>query len=67
MEKLDSSWKQLMKEFKLTRLLGQGAFGIVIKGKHRKLMKDVAIKRIECDFKDLDKIKYLMREITIMR
>ena len=44
MEKLDSSWKQLKKDFKLTKIIGQGSFGIVIKGKDRHTKKEVAIK-----------------------
>ena len=67
MEKLDSSWKEIKTDFKLTTLLGKGSFGIVIKGKHRQSRNEVAIKRIDCNFKDMEKIKYVLREITILR
>ena len=35
MEKIDRTWKQVTKEYKLTQLLGQGAYGLVIKGINR--------------------------------
>jgi serine/threonine protein kinase len=67
MDKIDSSWKQLQKEYKLTKMIGQGSYGIVIKGKNRETKKEVAIKKVKCDLKNLKQIKYVMREITIMR
>ena len=32
MNKLDSTWKVLKKDYKLTKILGQGTEGIVLKG-----------------------------------
>jgi len=67
MEKIDHTWKHLKKNYKLTNILGQGQYGLVIKGKHRENKQDVAIKKIVCNFKDLNYMKYVMREITILR
>jgi serine/threonine protein kinase len=47
---LDASWKILQKEYKLTKIIGQGTGGIVIKATHRIAKKDVAIKKIKCSF-----------------
>ena len=67
MDKIDHTWKPLQKEYKLTKMLGQGSYGLVIKGKNRETLQEVAIKKIKCDFKNLKQIKYVMREITILR
>lgn len=64
---LDASWKILQKEYKLTKIIGQGTGGIVIKATHRIAKKDVAIKKIKCSFNQIDHMRYLLREITILR
>jgi serine/threonine protein kinase len=48
-------------------MLGQGSYGLVIKGRNRETKKEVAIKKVKCDLKNLKQIKYVMREITILR
>jgi serine/threonine protein kinase len=57
----------LKKEYKLTQILGQGTSGVVIKGYNRQTAQVVAIKRIECNFKKMFKMKYVLREISILR
>ena len=64
---LDASWKELSGNFKLKCLIGEGSFGTVVKAKHRKTDQYVAIKKIPCDFNDMQSTKYLLREITILR
>jgi serine/threonine protein kinase len=67
MVKLDSSWKQLKKEFKLLNVLGEGVYGQVVKACHRETMRKFAIKNVSCSFNDLSHMKYILREISIMR
>ena len=66
MNKLDSSWKTIKTHYKLTSVLGEGVSGQVVKAKHRETNETFAIKKITCSFKDLEKMKYILREITIL-
>lgn len=67
MNKLHCSWKIFQKEYKLIEVVGEGVEGTVIKAKHRQEKIHVAIKRIPCSFEDMDHMKYILREISIMR
>ena len=67
MNKLHSSWKVLQKEYKLIEIIGEGVEGIVIKAKNRVEKINCAIKRISCSFDDMHQMKYILREISIMR
>ena len=67
MKKLDSSWRTVKKDFKLLDVLGEGAYGQVVKAVHRESKKIVAIKNVSCSFSDLKHMKYVLREITILR
>jgi serine/threonine protein kinase len=46
MNKLDQSWKDLRNDYKLTKVLGQGVEGVVLKAIHRASNRKVAIKRV---------------------
>tara|TARA_B110000285_G_C14913556_1_gene509127 strand:- start:638 stop:850 length:213 start_codon:yes stop_codon:yes gene_type:complete len=67
MLKLDSRWKTVSVDYKILEVLGQGSGGLVVKAMHRESKKLVAVKRIDFDIEKLNEIKYLLREITIMR
>ena len=67
MNKLDSNWKLLKKDFKLTGVLGRGVEGLVVKAVHRESKTVCAIKRISCSFNKMNHMRYLLREITILR
>ena len=67
MKKLDSSWKSLKTNYKLTDVVGQGSGGLIVKARHRLSNREVAIKKIDCSFKDLNHMKYVLRELTILR
>ena len=54
-------------EYKLIDIMGEGVEGVVIKAKHRQEKINCAIKRIPCSFDDMDHMKYVLREISIMR
>ena len=55
------------KDFKLREVMGKGSYGTVIKATLRETKKSIAIKKIKCSFKDIDKMKYILREISILR
>ena len=65
--KLSKDWIATKEIFKLTEVLGEGSGGQVVKAVHRATNTIVAIKKIECSFNDLHHMKYVIREITIMR
>lgn len=65
--KLSPDWKVTKEQFKLTEVLGEGSGGQVVKAVHRKSKVIVAIKKIDCSFNDLHHMKYVLREITILR
>ena len=67
MIKLDSKWKTVSKEYKIVEVLGQGSGGLVVQAVHRENKKVVAIKRIDFEFENLNEVKYILREITILR
>ena len=66
MSKLDSSWKTIKLNYKLTTVMGAGVGGQVVKAKHRETNKTFAIKNILCSFKNLEQMKYVLREIAIL-
>ena len=65
--KLPSCWKALKTDYKLSELVGQGSGGQIVKARHRKSNKIVAIKKIDCSFGDLHYMTYVLRELTILR
>jgi serine/threonine protein kinase len=67
MQKLSSCWKALKKDYKLMEVVGEGSVGLIVKARHRLSGKDVAIKKIDCSFDDSNHMKYVLRELTILR
>ena len=65
--KLDSSWKAVKNDYKIVEVIGEGGDRQVVKGVHRESKVVVVIKKIDCGFMDLEFMKYVLREITIMR
>ena len=67
MKKLGSSWKALKEIYKLTEIIGEGQGGQVVKAYHRESLQEVAIKKIDCSFDNDNHMKYVLREISILR
>ena len=47
---LGPGWKPVKKNYSITRFLGEGSYGEVVKARHRFTKESVAIKMIKCDF-----------------
>jgi len=56
----------VLKDYKPKAVVGKGAFGQVIRAKHRTSKKEVAIKMIEVDSNPLV-IHKVIREVSIMK
>jgi serine/threonine protein kinase len=56
-----------LEEYTLIKTIGQGSFGKVIKGKHTKTGRTVAIKHIELKKKELSKKNYQKMLIFAVR
>ena len=67
MNKLGKAWKVIKEKYKLLEILGEGSGGQVVRASHRESKTKVAIKLIECDTSDLNHMKYVCRELAIMR
>ncbi len=57
----------MKEEYKLLEVLGEGAFGQVVRAKHRQFKQQVAIKFIETDFDDLITLRNIIREVSLLR
>ena len=64
---LPDAWKLLAKDYKMQALIGSGSFGQVVKARHLKTGKTVAIKRIEDIFQNMYEGIKIVREVQIMR
>ena len=65
--KLDAGWRTVKNDYKIVEVIGEGTGGQVVKAIHRETKIVVAIKKIDCGFMDLGFMKYVLREISIMR
>lgn len=57
MDSLLPIWNDASKNYKLIEILGNGTFGLVVRGKHRETGQSVAIKLIQ----QISKSPYSMR------
>ena len=64
---LPSCWKLVKKNYSITKFLGEGSYGVVVKARSRTTKEAVAIKMIEVDFKDIMSCRNIIREITILK
>ena len=64
---LDKKWKLVKQTYSLTRVLGEGSYGMVVKGRHRLTKQIVAIKMIKFEFDNIHLIRNVIREISILR
>ena len=66
-ETISKYWRYVQKEYKLMKILGTGTFGQVIHCKHRKTKEEVAIKFIKGELNSTQKVRNLIREISVLR
>lgn len=64
---ISKDWDLLLKDYKILELLGNGAFGTVVKALDRKSDKLVAIKLIKNFNKTSYKCRQVLREIIVLR
>lgn len=64
---LSKNWKAVNTQYKLLNIVGEGAFGKVVRAKDRHTQQQVAIKFIKVDFSSYTNCLYLFRELSIMR
>ena len=64
---LPSYWKIVKKNYSITKFLGEGSYGVVVKAKLRNTKESVAIKMVEVDFSDIQSCRNIIREITILK
>ena len=50
---LPACWKLVKKNYSITKFLGEGSYGVVVKARNRSTRESVAIKMIEVDFTDV--------------
>ena len=60
-------WEGVAEHYQVLKAKGQGAFGTVVKAKHRRTGKDVAIKLIQYDASNYYFLKKILREMSILR
>jgi len=64
---LPSCWKLVKKNYSITRFLGEGSYGVVVKARSRTTKEAVAIKMVEVDFTNLQSCRAIIREISILK
>ena len=64
---LPSCWKLVKKNYSITRFLGEGSYGVVVKARTRTTKEAVAIKMVEVDFTELQSCRNIIREISILK
>ena len=67
MPSLDPVWQVVKPDYKLLSVLGQGTFGQVVHGMHRKSRTNVAIKFIKTKFNNQVECKNILRELSLLR
>jgi serine/threonine protein kinase len=60
---LGPGWKLVKKNYSITRFLGEGSYGEVVKARHRQTKEPVAIKMIKCDFENIQTCRNILREV----
>ena len=64
---LNPHWKGITDDFKICKIIGQGAFGQVVKAKNRVSGEYVAIKLVTNCFYNSASTRQILREILLMR
>ena len=64
---LPSYWKIVKKNYSITKFLGEGSYGVVVKARCRNTKDNVAIKMVGVDFSDIMSCRNIIREITILK
>lgn len=60
-------WQQLPDDYIMEDLIGEGSFGQVIRAKHVKSSKKVAIKLVQNIYEDDYNARKILREVQILR
>ena len=68
-QRLTKEWDLVIGRYKIDKIIGQGAAGLVVRAKNRCLKTTVAIKYIKACFKDGQQytLKRILRELKILR
>ena len=68
-QRLTKEWDLVKDRYKIDKIIGQGAAGVVVRAKNRCLKTTVAIKYIRAGFKDGQQytLKRILRELKILR
>ena len=64
---LEEVWDNLLPDYQLIEVLGEGSFGRVVRAKHRKSGKMVAIKYVADAFDNQYAARKILREVQILR
>ena len=67
MSKLEKQWRTVKSTYKLEQILGSGSFGQVVKAKNRQTKQPCAIKCVQFNKSQLTSLKYIIREIQILK
>lgn len=64
---LDKQWKIIKQNYSITRFMGEGSYGEVVKARHRTTREVVAIKMLKFNFNNIHLIRNVIRELAILR
>jgi serine/threonine protein kinase len=66
-DKLNPLWDEISEDYEVIKTLGTGAFGSVVKAKHKVTNEVVSIKMIKDCFANIHRVRMLLRELMILR
>ena len=66
-DKLNPEWDEISEDYEVLKNLGTGAFGSVVKAKHKVTNEIVSIKMIKDCFANIHRVRMLLRELMILR
>ena len=65
--KTDDEWKPVLDKYEVQRIIGQGAYGKVVKARSRATSERVAIKKQTVVLDDLYSVKKILREFSLLK
>ena len=66
-DKSSPQWDEISKDYEVIKNIGSGAFGSVMKAKHKITNQVVSIKLIKDCFINIHRVRMLLRELMILR